>query len=201
MGQEGCDAFLAATPGTFIRLRDAYSHFHDQAAIIVLRLISRTWVASVREQLCCSTPDPGHVKPMRTFGRSGYSTSALYGLHRTPSVVAGSRHNSFAGESSRSERQSCLRGSVGSGFTTATGQPCQARLAHCRFIALAAIAADELDVLRKQLEVRARRAIVLSQMRGPPVFLSGVSRPSTNARLPLERYCVQASAILPNTEL
>src|SRR5512140_244750 len=39
------------------------------------------------------------------------------------------------------------------------------------------------------------------QMRGPPVFLSGVSRPSTSTLEPFLRYWLQISACLPHAEM
>src|SRR5512143_2421674 len=38
------------------------------------------------------------------------------------------------------------------------------------------------------------------QIRGPPVFLSGVSRPSISTREPFFRYWLQISACLPHAE-
>src|SRR5512135_53129 len=39
------------------------------------------------------------------------------------------------------------------------------------------------------------------QMRGPPVFLSGVRRPSTRTLEPFFRYWLQISACLPQAEI
>src|SRR5512143_320741 len=39
------------------------------------------------------------------------------------------------------------------------------------------------------------------QMRGPPVFLSGVSRPSTSTFEPFFRYWLQISACLPHADI